>query len=204
MGLVYIRASQGGLNVVKHLLKECKDRCDDQRITNIYLYKHLNVTWYNLANGYPLSKKHEKIAIEGIGFLNTRNHSTQLSTLHDTNRNQSAGILFDNKNKQIRIKMVPEKIIQRRYVTKVNFKEGYVFHPILPKIGDHKNTAIADVMKIWMYQRNHSWLGTPPGVNMKKQEYLGPPLPRHISHPKSKSSSSRGSRTHSSRLLVFI
>jgi hypothetical protein len=170
MGMVYIRAGAAGIHALKRLNVECETKCDDQQIMNHYLALHSNVTW---ANNTESTHMPIMGGITGKGFM-----PTEMPKFDKKGKEAPREVpwkFYDGPRIEINIKMIPEVNVQRRYVKELDYKNAYVLHPILPKVGTIKTTAITDVMKIYDFQKDHSWAGSPAGVSLTKKEYSKPP-----------------------------
>ena len=180
MGMVYIRAGNPGLHALKRLDVECSDKCDDQRIINQYLAFHSNVSWSNSSTQGP------KGALTGRGLMPEKLPSFKLvkGVAKEVPPPKIPWKFYDGPRIEINVKMIPEVAVQRRYVAQLDYKSAYVLHPVLPKSGGGKTSGMHDVMKIFDFQRDHSWHGT-GGVNTNKAIYNPPPkrTPKKVQNP---------------------
>ena len=169
MGMVYIRAGKAGIHALKRLNVECDTKCDDQQIMNHYLALHSNVTW---ANDTEITHMPIKGGITGKGFMPTE--MPKFDKKGKEVKREVPWKFYDGPRIEINVKMIPEVNVQRRYVKELDYKNAYVLHPILPKVGTVKISAITDVIKMYDFQKGHSWTGNPADVSLAKKEYNRP------------------------------
>ena len=117
MGFMYYRASPIVISTLRHIYTSCVPVCDDQRLLNDFILHMFNMTWAR----DPREKKGQH---SGTGVQ-----------------------VLVPEPKTIRIKMVPESVIQRRPVGMANFRSGVVFHLTTTKNGTVKTTVFHEIQR---------------------------------------------------------